>query len=377
MLWQMLRGASSGDEFVAVTQKAAPYVLVYAWSDLGFGERYEAPSAAPAGKGNHVVFSPDGSAIAIAHDTAPYLTVYPWSSAGFGEKYPNPQVLPAGDCLYAAFNPDGTALAVAHKNPPYVTVYSWSGAGFGAKFQNPTEALQGGCGAIQFSPAGDRVFAMERTEAGICSYAWSSSGFGPKSTLVSPLPAKPSFGGGSLALDPIGSGIAASRHEVYFLDEQPAAKLYRWTGNGVGWLQDAPLTSLLSSGTGVAFSPDGAALAVATGTGPSYFSSTYGNGKSGLGVFGWSAQGLGAMFPFPNSGLIYSHPWYSEVFTHPGYGAIDTKFNSKGDAIAFSPISSPYLIAHRWSAAGFGPPFAFPDPAPLTSCSSIAFGVIR
>jgi hypothetical protein len=88
--------------------------------------------------------------MAVVHSGSPYLTIYKRSGDTF-TKLANPAALPAGTGNGVAFSADGTYMAVAHLITPFVTIYKRSGDTF-TKLANPAALPTSTGNGVAFYP---------------------------------------------------------------------------------------------------------------------------------------------------------------------------------------------------------------------------------
>ncbi|PZT54130.1 tail fiber protein [Paenibacillus silvae] len=166
----------------------------------------------PTGTGRGATWTPDGVYLAIAHQEAPFLSIYKKSAEGIFIKLANPAILPTGIAIDAAFSPDGVYLAVAHVTSPFITVYKRTGDTF-TKLANP------------ILPA---------------DYTWSVA-WSPDSVYLA-------------------VGVSSS-------GSVPSIALYKRNGDSLNKINN-PSSYPAATIYGVAFSPSGTYLAVASGISP-------------------------------------------------------------------------------------------------------------
>jgi hypothetical protein len=250
---------------VAVGHSNSPYVSVYAWLASGFGTKFSNPATLPTGAGSGVAFSPSGDAISVVHSTSPSISTYPWSGSGFGTKYSDPSTLPSGGAD-VKFSPSGDAIAVSQSVSPYVVAYPWSGSGFGTKYSDPAILPIDSAYSVAFSPSGNAIAVANEDFANqynnISTYAWSGAGFGSRYS-------DPAFSFFALyatgvAFSPAGDALAVSGSNTTLTTSRYLG-VFLWSVSGGFVYGSVKYPSILPSGIceGVAFSPDGNAIAVA------------------------------------------------------------------------------------------------------------------
>lgn len=135
-------------------------------------------------------------------------------------------------------------------------------------------------------------------------------------------------------------------------ENSPFISVYPWDfGFGTKYADPATLPSV--TGRGVAFSPDGAAVAV---VGPTYY---------GLKAYPWSTSGFGSAYADPAS--------YPLVELLNG-----VTFSSNGAYIALAGVVAATsiefgIIVYNWSASGFGSKLSRPNQYTTVTATSVAF----
>lgn len=186
-------------------------------------------------------------ALVVAIQGAYGLVAWQWSDAtGFGTRY----TLDSGTIGQAvAFSPSGAAI-LSNSSSSTISAWAWSNAsGFGTKYADP--AVSGGNTPtrIAFSPSGAAV-ATSNSNSGSVSplqaWAWSDSGgFGTKYANPSAFPTNT---GSGVAFSPSGAAVALSHYN------SPYITVYAWSdATGFGTKYTSP--SVAGTGHGVAFSP--------------------------------------------------------------------------------------------------------------------------
>ena len=175
------------------------------------------------------------------------------------------------------------------------------------------------------------------------------------------------------------------------------APVYTWTdASGFGGKYADPSTAIPLFGQGIAFAPNGSAIAV-TSTGSPYIS-----------AYAWSYLGFGAKYanpatlppnnsyrvafsPFSNA-IAVSHtsnpfisvyPWnsttgfgtkYANPATLPAGNGLGLAFSPDGNSIALGHEISPFISAYPWnSTTGFGTKFTNPATLPPAFVRELAF----
>ena len=167
----------------------------------------------------------------------------------------------------------------------------------------------------------------------IIAYPWSSSGFGTSFANPTTLPSGAGLG---VAFSPQGNAIAIAG----------GFDAYSWSGFGFG-TKFANAASIPGTGNSAAFNPAGTAIAIAHTNTP--FISAY----------PWSSSGFGTKFTNPA--------------TLPPDTGRCVAFNPAGTAIAVGHDTSPFITVYEWSGSGFGTKFGNPGTLPAGSCGGVAF----
>jgi hypothetical protein len=338
--------------------------------------------------------------VAVGSANSPYISVYRWSDNGFGAKFNDPSTLPPSGVVSISFNPNGTAIALGTRFSPLLNVYAWSPNGFGAKYTNPVTTFGGF--NVSFNPSGNVLATNEPgfssdPARGIRAYAWSSSGFGSKYTDPVVLQ---SFSTG-MDFHPSGNAVVVNTST-----NDPITSLYAYsfsTSTGFGTLA-SNTTAGISGITGgpVKFHPSGNAVGYVIQTSPynpvyawssSGFGTKFANPSTALpGIFGfgisdlaWSPDGNAVAFTSINDPWLLAYAWsngYSTKYSDPGITPI-SPFNNPYNAVSFSPNGtaiaavyrfSPYITVYRWSnSTGFGTKFSDPVTLPTGEGVSVAF----
>ena len=111
------------------------------------------PATLPPAAAAGVDFSPDGNYLAVGHGGSPYITIYKRNGDVF-TKLADPAVIPAGTQVYGvSFSPDGNYLAVGHGGSPYITIYKRNGDVF-TKLADPAVIPTNGLSDATFSADG-------------------------------------------------------------------------------------------------------------------------------------------------------------------------------------------------------------------------------
>jgi hypothetical protein len=127
---------SPDSRYIAIASSISPYFRIYR-RDVGATPLFESASTigtAVTGSANGVAWTNDGAYVAVAHNTSPFVSFYSVSGLTGNvatltlTKLADPATLPAGNGQKVAWSPDGTLLAVGHANSPYVSIYQRSGS---------------------------------------------------------------------------------------------------------------------------------------------------------------------------------------------------------------------------------------------------------
>ena len=234
-------------KYLAVVNNGAqPQVIVYPFSDLGFGTKFSNPSTQPQSAAG-VSWTQGATSIAVAQNTSgggaiSGLISYSFSASGFGTNYS-----PANEANFegtgVAFRSDGTQIVKSQRFSPYVVGYPYSGSGFGSRYSNPATAVGNEALGVAISPNNLSVAVAHSTGANVSVYAFSGSGFGTKYSDPSTLP---TGSGRSVAFSQDSKNIAVAH------DTTPFISVYPWS-SGFGTKYSNPATLPGSDSTGVAF----------------------------------------------------------------------------------------------------------------------------
>ena len=162
------------------------------------------PSNLPAGNGQCVAWSPDGTMLAVGHTTSPYLTIYSVSGVTF-TKLTNPNTLPAGQVNGLAWSPDGLNLVCAVNVTPYILSYLYDAGTFIA-MANPTTLPAGAASGATFSPNSLNVAVTHANSPYVSIY---SNNLGTLTYLIAPS-ALPAGSGGGCSWSPDGRFLAVA-----------------------------------------------------------------------------------------------------------------------------------------------------------------------
>ena len=200
---------------------------------------------------------------------------------------------------------------------------------------NTLNAIQGAAGA---GGSIDPCVAIAHYDSPYISvYPWETgTGFGTKFANPSTLPNIVK----AVAFSPDGANIAVVG--AY----SPYVYVYPWSSDGFGTKYSDPSTLPAGSSMSVAFSPDGANLAVGHQTAPR------------ITVYPWSSSGFGTKYTDPSSALAGT-----------GQGVA---WSPDGADIAVAHYTSPFITVYPWSS-GFGTKYADPSSLPGSYGMSVAF----
>lgn len=197
---------------------------------------------------------------AIAHDTLPRLSIYK-RTGDILVKLDDPASLPAGNASGCSFSPDGKFLAVAHTTTPFVTIYSRAGDVF-TKLTNPASLPTGDGKGIAWSANGSFMVVFHDLSPWITIYSVSAGVF-TKVADPAILPTATANGGG---FSPDGSMLAVAQTPDGG-GSQFTLRLYGISGTTFTKLADPTVMPVVTQPAfACAFSPNGAYLAVASGS---------------------------------------------------------------------------------------------------------------
>ena len=149
------------------------------------------------------------------------------------------------------------------------------------------------------------------------------------------------------------AGTPTAKYIAIAHSSSPYISAYPWSSSGFGTKYSNPGTlptnTGYGTGYGVAFSPDGSAIAIA------HYSTPY------ISAYPWSSSGFGTK--------------YSDPGTLPPSTGCGVAFSPDGSAIAIAHSSSPYVSAYPWSSSGFGTKYSNPGTLPTNTGRGVAFGV--
>lgn len=120
---------SNDGAYLSCAHATSPFCTVYTRSGTAFTKmvagntsQFSDSADFPAGQGNGVSFSLDGSYMAVAHTTTPFISNYLLTS-GKWVKQTNPATLPTGNGIGVCWQYEREMLLVAHTTTPFVTIY--------------------------------------------------------------------------------------------------------------------------------------------------------------------------------------------------------------------------------------------------------------
>jgi len=262
--------------------------------------------------------------IVIPTGTSPFIHMYKWTySGGLTTKFANPTQLPtSGAGNEASWNADGTRVVWAGSgSSSQVVVYNMIPTGFSTRRAVATVA--GNANAARYSPGGSYVVGHNTTPF-ISAYRDNNTKFSNPAVLPIGL-------GHRVAFSPSGNAVAlqgAGRGDVYAWSDT--------TGFGTRYANPANRPQV---GHGVDFHPLGNAIV---------FSSTS-SSISTIAAYAWSdATGFGAKFANPVGIPVGFH------------FARSVRFHPDGDAVGWAISLSPFMLAYRWTASGWGTKYADP-----------------
>lgn len=343
-------------EFIAFSH-SENLLKVYRWTESGFGSLLSTVNT--SSQPGKVTFNPSGTALAVTVLASPFIRVWPVSTSGVGSQYSNPSTALPNSAQKLAWAPNGSAVVITTTEnfnaAPTVHGYVWNNStGFGSKFSNPTSVFTNDSYDCAFSPNGANVAAVCRITPFIRVWAWSASGFGALRSNPSTLPTNNlGDGGNGVAFSPDGSAIAVVHAG------SPFVSVYPWTGTAFGAKFSDPSVLPHTKGGKVKFSQSGSAIALSTLNGATYASFTT------LMAYQWSSSGFGAKYSNPS-------PRPTGMTDSGSRGEI--AFNVNGNAIAIGHGDAPHISVYGWDANGFGSRYSAPESAPTTTVRGVAFG---
>jgi hypothetical protein len=209
-------------QYFAIAHDTSPFVSIY----KRVGDvltKLDNPTSLPAGSGSGCAFSRDGQFLAIAHSTTPFVTIYQRNGDTF-IKLADPATLPTGNAGGAAWSADGQFLAIAHDISPWVTIYQRSDTTF-TKLANPASLPPDTGRGCAFSADGTLFAVAHSTTPFISIYTISGTTF-TKQANPATLPGATQPGMGC-AFSPEGaylavaSGSQAQSHTIYAISAGP------------------------------------------------------------------------------------------------------------------------------------------------------------
>ncbi len=240
---------SNNGTYMAVAHSTTPFVTIYKRSGDTFTKLAD-PASLPASTGNDVAWSPDDTYMAVAHTTTPFVTIYKRSGDTF-TKLADPASLPASTGNKVAFSPDTKYMTVAHFTSPFITIYKRSGDTF-TKLADPATLPAGTANSVAFSPDGVYMAVGNTTSTPrLAIYKRSGDTF----TKLSDPSNLPTNDVGGVAWSPDGTYLSAAWATT------PFVSIFKRSGDT--FTKQADPTLPANQGFGTNFSPDGTYMAVA------------------------------------------------------------------------------------------------------------------
>lgn len=294
------------------------------------------PSTAVPGAGR-VAWSPDGLNLGVAHTTTPFMSLYGFDGRVF-TKLANPSSLPPGNGVAIDWSPDGQFVAHGSSVTPFVTVYVNNGVTWAKTFAAPSPTTTVAPNAMAFSPSGAHLaIALNNAASYLMVYAFNGSTL---TKIANPDVAVPGIGQ-SVAWSPDGAYLAVGHNT------SPFVSVYAFNGTALTKIAN-PAVLTGSAGLGVAWSPSGNVLAVAyaNSSGLSLYSfngTTLTSVATGAGAFsGGNAVAFSPGGTLLAVGVSGSGPTFLNLYSVNG-----TSLTALG-----SPATQPFgsVTAVRWSA---------------------------
>jgi len=267
---------------------------------------------------------------------SPYIKVFAWSDAtGIGTALPDPAVPPTTGDGGAVFNKARSAIAVQDWISGRLIAFQFTPAGIGARYSAPVGYTGYGY-TSDFNNDDTALVSVSDTTPYVFAFPWdNSTGFGTKYANPGTLP---TGAGQGVAFSPDGATIAVSHHTSPWLTTYPFA-------SGFGTKYSNPATLPTSQGKKVRFSPDGNTLVMTSTTTP-YIS-----------AYPWSS----------GFGTKYANP-----ATLPSGGGNFISWSPDGTDLAVTSEASPYILVYQWSS-GFGTKYANPASLPAQQTYSVTW----
>ncbi len=234
--------------YLSIAHTNSPYITIYKRSGDTF-TKLSNPANLPAGTGNGVAWSPDGNYMSVAHANSPYITIYKRSGDTF-TKLTDPATLPASTGNGVAWSPDGNYMSVAHANSPYITIYKRSGDTF-TKLTNPGTLPTGNGTDSAWSPDGNYMAVSHANSPRVTIYSRSGDTF----TKLSNPANLPTNNAQDVTWSPNGQYMAVAHWS------SPYVTIYEQSGSTFT-KQANPSSLLPDNAYGVAWSPNGMYLSV-------------------------------------------------------------------------------------------------------------------
>ncbi|KAA8747105.1 hypothetical protein [Paenibacillus sp. UASWS1643] len=201
---------SADGTYFAVVSSGTPYVIIYKLTGGNYSKISD-PASLPSSSGRGVTWSSDGVYLAVSLISAPYVAIYKRSGDVF-TKLSDPDVLPTGNGNGIAFSPDGLHLAIAHSSSPFLSIYKRTGDVFN-KLANPatTPANQGN--GVSYSSDGVHLAVANSSSPEITIYKRSGDTY----TKLSNPSMLPTGTGQAVAFSPDGQQLAISHISSPFM----------------------------------------------------------------------------------------------------------------------------------------------------------------
>lgn len=317
----------------------------YEWDNTtGFGSALTTPVSAPLPSGG-IGFNENATALVIQTTTTPFVEAYAWSDAGWGSKYN----APATTFDNRTFNSSRDTIKFTHAgnvvlvgisqyggnptNPATLVAYNWDNVnGFGSVLTSMNlGATFGSLNSIAIHPNDDAIIMVGSAPNGSSSgravaYHWSNS-TGVGSTYTLPANIQTYGRIRSVAFSPDGNYV------VFGVTNTPYILAYPWnstTGFGSKYANPAVLPAHFSAPIAKFSQASDAIFTIGAPNG----------GGLGINAWSWSASGFGTKYSDPVGGGGFIN----------GSSLVMTKDNS---VIAMSGSGGPEV--YTWnSSTGFG-----------------------
>jgi len=235
--------------YAAVAHPSLPFVTIYDTADWS---KVPDPASLPSSQGNAVAFSPSATWLAVGSDGSPYLAVYDTSD---WSKLPGPVSQPNWSVYALAFSPDNSRLVVGGRGAISIAVYDtsdWS------QLPSPAFMPDADVYGVAFSPSGALLAAV--------GYSTYVTIYNADDFSVRAVPAWPAASDAyATAFSPDGSVLAVAGVGFSSGQGRPLLVLY----NTADWsvIATPSLVERYAHASSVAFSPDGAHIAVSLNAG--------------------------------------------------------------------------------------------------------------